>query len=209
MSWGELYSGDAAIEVWEPAEHLRARFPIASKTALATDYYLQGDGGSTILRVVTSGFGAGEDWDDDYNGVRFGWAFELQGLKHYLEHHSGEERIVARVQRKLQTDKADLWGRMIASDGFFASPSGDTLDAGPYSATIAGEAFTGTVVNHTPPTQLVGTLHELNNAVFRIEIESHGPGDLWFFVSTYGVAEERVRAFEKSCADWIDRLFAT
>jgi uncharacterized protein YndB with AHSA1/START domain len=114
MSWGEMYEADSGIEVWKPNEHLRARFPVVGGRALATDFYLQGKGGRTVLRVVTSGFGAGADWDNDYDGVRFGWAFELQGLRHYLERHRGEDRIVARVQRKLETEKADLWTRMVA-----------------------------------------------------------------------------------------------
>ena len=101
MSWGEMYEGEAAVEVWKPGKHLRARFPAVGSRSLATDYYLKGRGGRTVLRVVTSGFGTGEAWDGEYDGVRFGWAFELQGLRHYLERHHGEDRIVARVQRTL------------------------------------------------------------------------------------------------------------
>jgi len=208
MSWGEMYEGDSAIEIWKPGEHLRARFPAVGPRALATDYHLQGKGGRTLLRVVTSGFGSGADWDHEYDGVRFGWAFELQGLRHYLERHRGEDRIVARVQRKLETDRIDLWNRMVAPDGFFSSESGSALKAGPYAATIGGASFSGVIHNHTPPTQLVGTMGELNDAIFRIEIESHGPGDLWFWVATYGVPEERVRELERTWAEGIDRLFS-
>jgi uncharacterized protein YndB with AHSA1/START domain len=208
MSWGDIYEGDAAIEAWEPGLHLRARFPAEENNALATDYYLQGEGGATVLRVVTSGFGAGEDWDHSYEGVRFGWAFELEGLRHYLEHHRGVERIIGRVQRKLEWDRANMWDRIMAPDGFFVSGKGAPLKAGRYSATMGGEEFTGTILNNTPPTQVVGTIQELNNAVFRIELESHGPGDLWVWVSTYGVAEERVRELEHVWAEKIDLIFS-
>ncbi len=209
MSWGSLYEGDATIEVWEPGEHLRSRFPVVgSKGALATDYYLQGDGGATILRVVTSGFGEGEDWDDAYEGVRFGWAFELEGLRHYLENHRGERRIVGRVQRQFDFDKAEQWDRLLSSGGFLVSADGAALQTGPYSATMGGEPFTGTIINFTPPTQLVATIQELNNAVFRIELGTHGPGDLWVWLSTYGVEEERVRELERAWSERIDQLFA-
>jgi uncharacterized protein YndB with AHSA1/START domain len=208
MSWGEMYEADSGIEVWKPNEHLRARFPVVGGRALATDFYLQGKGGRTVLRVVTSGFGAGADWDNDYDGVRFGWAFELQGLRYYLERHRGEDRIVARVQRKLETEKADLWTRMVAPGGFFSPEQGRTVEAGPYSATIGDTTYTGIIHNHTPPIQLVGTIRELNDAIFRIEVESHGPGDLWFWVGTYGVPEERVRELERTWTEGVDRLFS-
>lgn len=209
MSWGEMYEGEAAIEVWKPGKHLRARFPAVGSRALATDYYLKGRGGRTVLRVVTSGFGTGEAWDGEYDGVRFGWAFELQGLRHYLERHHGKDRIVARVQRKLETGKADLWGRVVSVDGFFSPQGGSELRAGPYAATVGGTHYTGIIHNHTPPTQLVGTIQELNDAIFRIEIESHGPGDLWFWVATYGIRQDRVRELEKAWASGIDRLFSS
>jgi len=210
MSWGDVYAGDAAIEAWEPGKHLRSRFPVVgTKGALATDYYLQGDGGGTILRVVTSGFGAGEDWDDSYEGVRFGWAFELEGLRHYLEHHRGQRRIVASVQKKCDASSSDVWARAMASDGFFISADGGALQTGPYSATMGGEVFTGTLSNFTPPTQLVGTVQELNDAVFRIEVGTHGPGDLWVWLATYGVEEDRVSALERTWSKQIDGIFSS
>lgn len=205
MSWGDMYQGDSAVEAWQPGAHLRTRFPVVGPKSLVTDYYLEGDGGSTVLRVVTSGFGAGEEWDDDYDGVRFGWAFELQGLRHYLERHPGQDRVVARVQRKLETSKADLWSRVVGPGCFFAPAEGTDVEAGPYAATIGGGAYTGVISSHSPPNQLVGSINELNDAIFRIEVESHGPGDLWFWVATYGIPEAQVRELEQG---WADRLEA-
>lgn len=59
MRWDDAYDAESAIDIWEPERHLRIRFPHERAMHLATDYYLEGRGGGTVLRVVTSGFGAG------------------------------------------------------------------------------------------------------------------------------------------------------
>ena len=141
MAWDETYDADSRIEVWEPGHHLRIGFPHHPPVLLATDYYLASDKGRTVLRVVTSGFGEGTDWDDWYAGVGSGWDFELRGLKHYLEHHRGEDRVVASARRPFRVDRNEAWSRLAGPGGW-----------------LARTGLTGTELLRTPPTQLVMTV---------------------------------------------------
>jgi uncharacterized protein YndB with AHSA1/START domain len=48
------------------------------------------DGGSCTVRLVNSGFGTGEDWDDQYDGMTQGWTLFLLHLRVAVEHFAGE-----------------------------------------------------------------------------------------------------------------------
>jgi hypothetical protein len=48
-------------------------------------------GGSCIVRLVNSGFGAGEEWDADYDGMSSGWQIFLQNLRLHLTHFRGRQ----------------------------------------------------------------------------------------------------------------------
>lgn len=90
------------IEVWEPDRHLRLtenREGVMSASGLeevreacrlVEDFYLQAEGGKTILRLVHSGFGASKAWDDEYEGTQGGWPICFFRLKQGLEGHRHE-----------------------------------------------------------------------------------------------------------------------
>ncbi len=59
----------------------------------------QAAGPSTRIRLVNSGFGDPEGWDEQYEGVRSGWIMALGALKEYLEHHDGEPRTLFMATR--------------------------------------------------------------------------------------------------------------
>ncbi|MDH5804611.1 MAG: SRPBCC domain-containing protein [Gemmatimonadota bacterium] len=205
LHWDEHYDAESPIDIWEPQEHLRIGFPNESKFPLATDYYLEGKGGKTILRVVTSGFGTGEDWDGYFDGVRCGWNFELDGLKHYLENHHGTERIVAQASLKFSDGRASAWKRLTGPGGW-VSKSGiaDLEEGSSYEITTAtGDKFSGTVKLNEPERQFVATVIEWNNALFRFELFAES-AVVW--LSTYGVSEKDVRDLE---ARWKESLANT
>jgi uncharacterized protein YndB with AHSA1/START domain len=48
------------------------------------------EGGSCIVRLVNSGFGTGEEWDGQYDGMTEGWKLFLYLLKLHLTHFAGQ-----------------------------------------------------------------------------------------------------------------------
>jgi uncharacterized protein YndB with AHSA1/START domain len=100
--WGPGMEWKNAIEVWEPNRHLRLvetrdHFIGAPEVQekmepcrLVQDYYLEGQGGKTVLRMVHSGFGTSSNWIQEYEGTRDGWAACFLRLKHLLERHKND-----------------------------------------------------------------------------------------------------------------------
>lgn len=161
--------------------------------------------------AVTSGFGAGEDWDDMYAGVESGWAFELQGLRHYLERHRGKNRVVAWAVVPWSGDRAEHWRRLTGPGGWFGSAGLPAVRAGERyaAATATGEALSGTVQVHRPPQQFSATVDGWNEALFRLELEGgERKGNAWLWLATYGVPEKEVRALERRWRESLGRLLA-
>jgi len=185
MSWQGLYEGGSRIDVWEPERHLRIAFPADGPAPLLTDYYLEGAGGGTVLRVVTSGFGAGTDWDEMYDGVSAGWDFELRALRHYLERHLGSDRVVALVTAPYPREGREAaWQRLTAPGGFFG-PEGlaRLTEGGRLVARCPGDAdLSGRVILWRPPRMLVATVDGWNDGLFRMELE--GPNGAWLWFAT-------------------------
>lgn len=75
----------AEVSAWEPPH--RVVFSSSGDRALAYEWLVEArDGGSCVVRLVNSGFGPGEDWDADYDGMSAGWRIFLESLRLHLTH---------------------------------------------------------------------------------------------------------------------------
>ncbi len=224
ISWGPPWEGESSIEVWEPNRHLRTKWPWQGDSSqvppgepvhVAVDYYLEGRGGVTTLRLVHSGFGRGANWDDEFDSVRRGWRFELQSLKHYLEHHAGKDRKIVWVVRKIEGSRRAAWPKLTGPEGLGAHGSLAAIRAGDAFAmgTRDAEALRGRVLGIDPPQQFFGVVENFNDGIMRIEIE--GPSfdrddarqQVWLWLSTYGVDGARLAKLEASWKAMLERQF--
>jgi len=192
--WGDGSETEERIEIWEPGRHLRTR-EAAGEIRVATDYYLRGEGGETVLRVVSSGFGPESRWDDLLDAFGSGWDFELRGLRHYLERHRGVTRRVARATVEARGDYAGTWARLVAPGGFFGREG--LAPEGPVSGyrvrTAGGIELSGRVSLWQPGRQFAGTVSEFNDGIFRAHLFRTGDRvQVWVWLATWGVAEETV-----------------
>jgi len=209
LSWEGEFEGEHRIQIFEPERHLRTTWDPMTKddsgpTELSVDYHLEGRGGRTVLRLVHSGFGKGAAWDEEYDGVHTGWSFELRSLRHYLEHHHGRDRhAFLLVGPKTGLTRAEVWERLLR-DGFGAAlprlSEGDR-----YTFPVGeGESFTGRVLDHQPPKQLAGTVDELDDGVFRVEVFAARP-HLW--LATWRGDPAAVDRFKEPWRKMLERLF--
>jgi uncharacterized protein YndB with AHSA1/START domain len=85
---------EAVVTVYEPGKRLATRTATADDGRfMAFEYLIEGrDGGSAVLRVVHSG-ALGDDWQDEYDGLRRGWPFHLHTLREYLTHFPGRTGV--------------------------------------------------------------------------------------------------------------------
>lgn len=193
--WRDGIGFHAAILDWEPEHRLRIVGREGYWLGIATDYQLRGRGGSTVLRVVSSGFGAGENWDELVDGFGSGWDFELMGLKHYLERHRGRDRLVASARSSFASSRDVAWRRLTGPEGWAGSPgAGNGSEGSAYRTTLAtGDELSGRVLHHRPGRQFVGTVTEWNDALLRLELFQT---EVTVWLSAYGVPAGEVHALE-------------
>ncbi len=89
MDFGGGLVDGASVTSWEPPHRLV--FQGDGERALAFEWLVEArDGGSCVVRLVSTGFGPGEDWDADYHGMSEGWPLFLENLRLHLTHFRGQ-----------------------------------------------------------------------------------------------------------------------
>ena len=219
-TWDETIDWESRIEIWEADRHLRAVYdkpPLSPDVALgpallAMDFTLEARAGTTVLRLVHSGFGQGSDWDEEYDGVRRGWGYELGSLRHYLEHHRGKPRQVAWARVPIRVSQEEAWRRLMGPQGLTRRGTPDDLrEGGQYDITAStGDSFRGEVLAYDPPKEFGATVVNLNNSLLRVAVEKcGGPGlEAWVWVSTYGLPQADVDALQDRWQKLLETLFA-
>ncbi|MGH7469218.1 MAG: SRPBCC family protein [Longimicrobiales bacterium] len=194
MQWQGEPPLHSRIEIWMPSHHLRMA-GLGGLDDLVTDIFLEGRGGSTTLRLVTSGFGTDANWDNIIEGFQKGWDFELLGLKHYLERHRGADRVIARARLEI-AEYEPAWNRLIQSGEWFPTD----LRPGDHFSIRAGHvAIEGTVQVWSPPRQMVGVVNGWNDALTRVTLFCVDQiGSITAWLSAYDVPESEVRALERA-----------
>lgn len=206
LAWGEFWKGTSAIEVWEPNRRLRTverRTDGAGRVVeIAVDYFIEGQGGDTVLRVVHSGFGPGAEWDEEFDSIGRGWKLELRNLRHYLARHRGTPRRVAWAWAKTSLPAEQCYARLMGPAGLVREGSVAGLREGdPYRVVAAtGDVFQGVVITNDPPRDFAGTVAALNDGIVRFWAEV-GTASIW--ISTWGVGESIVRGLDLRWQDQV------
>lgn len=183
LSWGEGAEGRTPIVGWEPLRHL-AWAETYGDVRFAVEIQLAERAGGTLLRLVHSGFGSGEDWDEQYHMIDGGWTYFLANLRHWLERHRGLRRTLIRFREVAAAPRAVVWPRMLDA----LDPSGALAAARTGDAFRGGHGLAGTILLAQPPYQLGATIDTVNDGLFLLELEGAPEGcrpALW--VSLYGV----------------------
>ena len=206
------------IEAWEPERHLRTLWPGAHAAdpavPVAVDYWLEGKGGGTTLRLVHTGFSTDAEWDDEFDAHRRGWSFELRSLQHYMRHHRGSRRHMVKAQTPLTVSHQEAWARMTGPGGLAREGTLAGLAEGDRYAvtTVGGDRLEGEVRVWLPPTDLALTVEGLRFSLLRLSIENcsypEGPIQVQLWLAAYGVPEDQRRALEGRWQGMLEGLFA-
>lgn len=205
-TWDEEIDWESRIEIWEPNRHLRAVYdkpPLspnisAAPALLAMDFTLETRGGKTTLRLVHSGFGRGADWNEEYDGVRRGWGYELGSLRHYLENHLGTPRRIAWARAPIHVSEEAAWQKLMSPEGLLREGKLDNPAKGdPYQIVAAtGDTFQGKVLLFSPPKEFGATVENLNNALLRVAVEKCGAQpEAWVWLSAWDLPPADVDTF--------------
>jgi uncharacterized protein YndB with AHSA1/START domain len=212
LTWADKFEWKLKIEVSVTEKHLRLIYRNESDFSaketeqkglagqMAIDYFLEGKGGKTALRLVHSGFGKGTNWDEEFDSVSRGWTSELGNLKHYLENHPGEERLVAWATTELSESIDSAWQKIMSADGILKSGNLSDLKLGAkYSITTSvGDNLSGDINLLNPPYDFMATVSNLNDAYLRIYLEDYrGMRYVTIWLSAYGLPKSQVADFEQ------------
>jgi uncharacterized protein YndB with AHSA1/START domain len=148
------------VAAWEPPH--RVLFDGGEGGAgLAFEWLVEGrDGGSCIVRLVNTGFGTGEEWDGQYDGMSDGWTLFLANLRLHLTHFAGQTATPLLPTAEWAGPRADAWAALTAALGLPAAPA-----PGERVATIAPDA-----------PRLSGTVGEAGPWWFTLILDEPAPG---------------------------------
>ena len=214
VSWGEGMDGISDITVWEPGRHLQVKHrpmpgaPDIASGPIVEEYFIEREGDRTVVRLVTSGIPATEDWDWFYDGTKRGWTIFMLGLRHYLERHAGTPRdqVVSMVSLPGSCDEA--WPILTGPDGLgFGAELAEASAGSRYETTTAfGDRLEGEILLIDPPYRLLATVEGLDDALLGLTLEQMGPSNLLYFaLSTFGLPADTVKGLESR---WLPRLEA-
>jgi uncharacterized protein YndB with AHSA1/START domain len=203
-SFGPGMEWDSPITIWEQGKHLQTASDMGPDLPpFAVDYFIEGKGDTTVLRIVTSGFGDDQAADEMYYGMEAGWAYFLEHIKLLLERHRGINREIAWERRRVEGNRAEGWARVSKALGLTpATKAGDQV-----SFELAGAQVTGRVVSIRPQRTIGVVLPAMNDAIFLLELEAGDPKwKLGGYLSMYGVDADTVRTHQQNLTRSLDSL---
>ena len=218
--WGPDIISVCRIESWEPPHHLRTSWGESAPTAqatdqerqrLAVDWFVEGKGGRTALRLVHSGFGYDANWDEEFDGTRRGWSYELRSLKHYMERHPGRKRHAFFLRQPVKLDPSEVWDRFWGPGGFLREGKLESLAMGDRYrfVLVSGDVVEGEVRLLLPPMDFAGTVENHNDGLLRIGFDKCAGGpEATIWLSTWDVPEADVAALGARWKETLAKTFA-
>jgi uncharacterized protein YndB with AHSA1/START domain len=125
---GEEVSSPGTVTGWDPPRRFAYEEPdwaslagqdSRSVTPLATEFLVQArSGGTCVLRVVSSAFGTGADWEQEFFvEMERGWRPYFDNLRLYLTHFPGQRVTSLSAQATVPGDGDRVWSTMRGSLG--------------------------------------------------------------------------------------------
>jgi uncharacterized protein YndB with AHSA1/START domain len=92
FDWGDFGRQTGRVTAWDPPR--RFAYEDETERPLAYEWLVEArDGGTCVVRLVNSGFGHGDDWDEQYDGMSSGWPLFLESLRLHLEHFADRPAV--------------------------------------------------------------------------------------------------------------------
>ncbi len=138
MDFGSAGADTATVAAWEPPR--RVVFVGGGDQPLAYEWLVEATGGGTcVVRLVNSGFGEGDDWDAQYDGMEAGWRIFLESLRLRLVHFPGVAARPSIPTVMLPGPRAAAWPAFCAALGVPPDLTpGSRLEAGDGRPPLAG-----------------------------------------------------------------------
>ncbi len=91
---------------------------------MAFEWLVEATGGDTcVVRLVNSGFGSGEEWDDQYDGMVDGWRLFLFNLQLHMEHFRGRTATPVLPMAMWAGPRTQTWRTLLGALGIPDAPA--------------------------------------------------------------------------------------
>lgn len=169
--------------------------------------------GTTVLRLVHSGFGAQDPDSEIVQGIDSGWTMALAVMRHYAERYFGRDKVSIPVFRPARYDyEALLAGRYLDAGGLGAwltDGAAGIGDSGPVELRLrSGRKLTGEVLARTDHEVSV-SWEEIEGV---LELKAFGAGPearfLGVRVLSWGADADTARALRGEMEEAVERLAA-
>lgn len=120
MDFGPDFGRETAtVTAWEPPHRVVFQGGETDRgPGLAYEWLVEASGGGTcVVRLVNSGFGPGEEWDADFDGMNTGWEIFLANLRLHLTHFRGRTARAVIPTVMTPGPGAAAWSRLCAALG--------------------------------------------------------------------------------------------
>jgi uncharacterized protein YndB with AHSA1/START domain len=175
--WGMQESG--TVTAWEPPRRFAyVEEPPASEAApagrLATEFLVEArSGGTCVVRLVSSAFGGGHDWDQELEDTRDGWRVYLRNLYLYLTRFPGQRCSWILVTGNAAPPQERAWAALTGALGLADAAEGErTATTAPGAPALAGTVEQVTDSRHA--------------RVLLLRLDEPAPGTAMVAVFTYG-----------------------
>jgi len=92
--------------------------PFPGSPPIATEWTIEARSGSICkVRVVHSLFASTDEWDNQLEGAKGGWAGFLNILRLYLTHFRGRRAVIMQVMTPVAISEAEAWDTLTAAMG--------------------------------------------------------------------------------------------
>lgn len=176
------------VHAWEPPHRFAyGEGPEPTAGGMAFEFLVEAKDQSTcIVRLVNSGFGSGEDWDDQFDSTEKGWRIFLHILSLHLRLFAGQtaHRVQAMAMIPAPEGPDALWS--VALDRF-------DLDVD--STLRADRAFAFTIDEPAPGTGFLAVEGSGETLAVSLWLSLYGPG-----------AEKVAQEQEPRLQSWVDAL---
>lgn len=144
------------VAAWEPPD--RIVFDGGEGVeGLAFEWLVEARSGTCVVRLVNTGFGSGDEWDAQYDGMAEGWKMFLLNLQLHLRHFRGQTAVASLPSAYCEGDAGVLWARLLSSFDTHAPP----------------EVGQGVTFEGAPNLRLAGTVVDVGAT--RVSLLTHEP----------------------------------
>jgi uncharacterized protein YndB with AHSA1/START domain len=110
----------AVVTAWDPPQFFAQEADgwTPDSPPMATEWRIEARaGGICTVRIVHSLFASTDDWDNQLEGAKSGWAGFLNILRLYLTHFRGQRSAIMQVTTPIASTEAEAWETLTAALG--------------------------------------------------------------------------------------------